>query len=152
MGSSADQWLRQALRDNPDLAEQNPELVGRHPGNSLGAVSVSRGGGSEYTEPMLNMLAWIGAPTPVLEHRFHGERGWRFDMAWPELMVALEIDGGVWTQGRHTRGKGFIEDCAKLAEAAILGWRVIRVPSDWVNDGTAVVLVERLLKAAGASW
>lgn len=151
MGSSVDNWLRQALRDNPDLAEQNPELVEQHPGGRpQGAVSVS--GGSQYTEPMLNMLRWIQAPQPTLEHRFHPTRGWRFDMAWPEFMVALEIDGGVWVQGRHTRGQGYTDDCEKIAEAVILGWRVLRVPSDWVNDGTAIVLVERLLKAAGAIW
>lgn len=58
---------------------------------------------------------------PVKEYRFHPTRLWRFDMAFPERRVAVEIDGAVWTQGRHTRGSGYIADCEKLAEAAILG-------------------------------
>ena len=41
------------------------------------------------------------------EFSFHPERRWRFDYAWPALKVALEIHGGVFTNGRHTRGKGF---------------------------------------------
>jgi len=57
-------------------------------------------------------------------------RRWRFDLAWINYRVAVEREGGTWIQGRHTRGKGYAEDCVKYSEAAILGWAVIRLTSD----------------------
>lgn len=77
-------------------------------------------------------------PEPVREHRFHPTRRFRLDFAWPERLLAVEIEGGVWSGGRHTRGKGFSEDCVKYAEAAVLGYRVIRVTGDMVKNGQAL--------------
>lgn len=79
------------------------------------------------------------------EYQFHPTRRWRFDFAWPLKMVAVEIEGGVWSNGRHTRGKGFIEDCIKYNEATVLGWRVLRVTSDMVRNGTAMKYIEQLV-------
>jgi hypothetical protein len=41
-------------------------------------------------------------------------------------MVALEVEGGAWSGGRHTRGAGFLGDMEKYNAAAILGWCVLR--------------------------
>ncbi|MCC6475013.1 MAG: hypothetical protein IT514_14870, partial [Burkholderiales bacterium] len=57
--------------------------------------------------------AAFSLPPPVAEHRFHETRRWRFDWAWPDHRVAIEIEGGVWTAGRHTRGQGFLADIEK---------------------------------------
>ena len=65
-------------------------------------------------------------PEPQPEFRFHPSRRWRFDYAWPDHHVALEVEGAVWTQGRHTRGSGFLADIEKYNAAAALGWRIIR--------------------------
>ena len=63
---------------------------------------------------------------PLTEHRFHPIRKWRFDYAWPEHRIALEVEGGVWVGGRHTSGAGFVKDMEKYNEAACVGWRIIR--------------------------
>lgn len=63
---------------------------------------------------------------PLTEHKFHDTRRWRFDYAWPEHQVALEVEGGVWVGGRHTSGAGFVKDMEKYNEAACMGWRIIR--------------------------
>jgi hypothetical protein len=76
----------------------------------------------------------MGLPKPVAEHRFDcpplgmKARMWRFDYAWPEAKVALEVEGGGWIGGRHTSGKGFEADMEKYSEAAAQGWRLIRRP------------------------
>src|SRR5262245_37505838 len=69
-----------------------------------------------------------GLPEPTAEFAFALAQGrrWRFDWAWPAFRVALEIDGGVWTGGRHTSGKGFLGDMRKLNAAATEGWLVLR--------------------------
>jgi len=82
----------------------------------------------------------------VREYRFHEKRNWRFDFAWPQQKVAIEIEGGVRGQGRHTRPQGFINDCEKYNEATLLGWLVLRVPTEWVTKGeTALRYAERAL-------
>jgi very-short-patch-repair endonuclease len=88
---------------------------------------------------------------PVAEHRFHPVRRWRFDWAWPAERLAIEVEGGVFLPGggRHTRGAGFTADCEKYAEAAILGWRVIRVLPRWIDDGRARVYAARALRGGG---
>lgn len=80
------------------------------------------------------------------QHDFRHGRQWRFDFAYPGLMIALEVEGGTHAAGRHTRGEGFEEDCEKYAEALLLGWRVLRVPAAMVDDGRALDYLERLLK------
>jgi len=60
--------------------------------------------------------------------------------------VALEMDGGIWKEGRHVRPQGFLDDMEKLNEATILGWRVIRATPDQVDQGAALKLMLRLLE------
>jgi very-short-patch-repair endonuclease len=92
------------------------------------------------TNPLLfvRMTVARGMPAPVTEFVFHPTRKWRFDYAWPAEKIALEVEGGVWTGGRHTRGSGFVKDMDKYNAAACLGWRVIRVvPSQLMSQNTA---------------
>lgn len=74
-----------------------------------------------------------------------GGRRWRLDFAWLNLRLGVEVDGGIWTHGRHTRGKGWEDDAEKLAEAAIQGWTVIRVSTGQVSDGRAMGWIRRLV-------
>ncbi len=90
-----------------------------------------------------------GLPEPRTELEFHPSREWRLDLAWPDRMLAVEVDGGVWTRGRHLRPKGYIEDCVKLNSALLLGWRVLRFPGDHVEDGTAIRFLREALANGG---
>lgn len=83
----------------------------------------------------------------VAEYRFHPTRRWRFDLAFPALRVAFERDGGVWTGGRHTRGKGYERDCEKLNEAAIAGWCVVRASPGMIASGLALTQLLAALEA-----
>ena len=48
--------------------------------------------------------------------------------------------------GRHVSVKGFEQDAVKYSEAAILGWRVLRVTGRMVKRGEALAYVERALE------
>jgi len=65
-------------------------------------------------------------PAPVREFMFHDARKWRIDFAWTDVKLAVEIEGGAWANGRHTRGKGFIADMEKYNALAEYGWRLLR--------------------------
>ena len=91
------------------------------------------------------IFAAYGLPKPETEFRFHPERQWRFDFCWPSHQVALEVEGGAWTRGRHTRGKGFIADIEKYNEATIMGCRVLRCTPQQLESGEACVLVRRAM-------
>ena len=68
-----------------------------------------------------------GIPAPVRELRFSPTRKWRFDLAWPAYMLAVEVEGGGYVEGRHGRGSGIEDDCEKISEAVALGWSVMRI-------------------------
>jgi len=91
-------------------------------------------------------------PIPEKEFMFHPTRKWRFDLAWPELKIAAEIEGGTWGQGksRHTTGSGFHGDCLKYNEAALLGWRVLRGDAMMVRNGSLLAAIERAIFKFGA--
>ena len=63
---------------------------------------------------------------PVREFCFHPTRKWRFDFAWPAARVAVEMEGGIWIGGGHTRGLIYAGNCEKYNAAAVLGWRLLR--------------------------
>jgi very-short-patch-repair endonuclease len=86
------------------------------------------------------------------EYIFHPTRKWRFDYAIPEHKIALEVEGGVWTRGRHTRPEGFLGDIEKYNEAALLGWRVFRVTPDDLYTNKTFKLIEAATKGGEANF
>lgn len=101
------------------------------------------GGRKDYVAELELQLRALGLPPGEREYRFHPERRWRFDLAWPAPKLALEVDGGTWIAGRHSTGVGSFRDAEKYSEAAILGWRIIRVVPHMIRDGIAAGYVER---------
>ena len=101
------------------------------------------------TDPLFLALckrAKLPAPTP--EYRFAPPRRWRNDYAWPDHKLALEVEGGVFTRGRHSRGAGMVKDMEKYNELARLGWRLIRVTPSQLHDLATLALLTDCLRAA----
>jgi hypothetical protein len=72
---------------------------------------------------------WLAVQGPALERefRFHPTRKWRSDFAHIPSRTLIEIEGGIWINGRHNRAPGFIADMEKYNEATLGGWRVFRL-------------------------
>ncbi|HWB15954.1 MAG TPA: hypothetical protein VG538_06055 [Vicinamibacterales bacterium] len=113
----------------------------RHPGARRRPVTTA-----DHVAHLVGQCRLAGLPLPERELRFWPGRRFAFDLAWPDRRLAVEIDGGVWTAGRHVRGAGYTRDCVKFAEAAIRGWIVIRVTTGHVVSGEAVEWVRRFLE------
>ena len=76
---------------------------------------------------------------PEREYKFAEGRQWAFDFAWPEKMIAVEVEGGTkFGQSRHSKGKGFVDDCHKYNAATRLGWKVYRYTTEMVDRGDAI--------------
>jgi hypothetical protein len=105
--------------------------------------------------PKIILAFWAdcGLPTAQVEFKFHPARKWKFDFAFgvvgarseelgdrmpgfdsdanTKLLaarfspLAIEVQGAIWTGGRHSRGSGLVKEYEKMNAAAVLGWRVM---------------------------
>ncbi|WP_445403247.1 DUF559 domain-containing protein [Acinetobacter vivianii] len=80
------------------------------------------------------------------EYKFHPTRKWRADFLISNTRILIEVEGGIWSQGRHTRGTGYIGDMEKYNAAAILGFQVLRFSTQQVKSGLAVQQIEQLVR------
>lgn len=107
------------------------------------------------------MICDAGLPEPILEHRFAPPRRFAFDLAWPEVMLAAEQEGGLFGKGKpcplcgrrpaagHGAPKRIKSDMEKYNLAALQGWTLIRFLPEHVGDGTALAWVRAALAARG---
>jgi len=105
-------------------------------------------------------LLHAGLPLPVPEVKFCETRRWRWDYCWWTYWqdvvstpgdvfrrpgLALEVQGGIWSRGRHATGAGIKGDMEKFSEGAALGWRLLLVePKDLCSPAT-MDLIRRAL-------
>jgi len=82
----------------------------------------------------------------VKEFKFHPTRKWRFDYAIPEHKIAIEVDGGIWINGRHNRASGYIKDMEKFNAAASLGWVILKVTPQELYRTATLNLIKETIK------
>ncbi len=112
-----------------------------------------------------SLWAWLKHVQPghwQREFPFHPKREWRLDFAREDCKLAIEVDGLLWSgkggcrlalislfRYAHQRGKGYQKDCEKMAEAMVLGWRVLRVTSGMIRNGAVYAYIEKLTLRPG---
>lgn len=104
-------------------------------------------GESELEKRLLAQLRQAGVVDPQPQFHFDSRRGWRFDYAWPALRLAVEVEGGVFTEGRHNRPIGFIRDTHKYNAAAIQGWCLLRYTLVEIRSGKAAEEIALVIQA-----
>ncbi len=116
----------------PRSGRPRQATIGRGSGRAIKKGGSGRSGAISGLSPSqrarLFVIACVGEgiPCPATEVKFHPTRKFRFDFCWKERKLALEVDGGIWTHGRHTRGAGWLKDTEKLNLAASMGYRLLR--------------------------
>jgi hypothetical protein len=84
---------------------------------------------SQFTDWLtLNKIAF------VKEYKFCKERKWKIDYYLPELNAAIEVDGGVWSGGRHVNPKGFLNDMEKYNAITMAKIQLLRIDTDRLNS------------------
>lgn len=96
-------------------------------------------------EALFNLHCKAHGLQPVAEYVFAAPRRWRFDFCFVDERLAVEIEGGAWSGGRHTRGAGFVGDMGKYNAAVILGYRVLRFTPEMVKSGVAIETVNSMM-------
>lgn len=99
-----------------------------------------KNGYSKIYEQLLGGEWWAEWP-------FHPTRKWRFDYACPELKIAIEVDGGIFTGGRHSGGVGQLKDMEKGNAACAMGWYVFHTTPEDMHDLEFRKLVLEAIKA-----
>lgn len=79
------------------------------------------------------------------EFKFCEARRWRADFHLTGKMILIEVEGGIWSGGRHTRAKGYLGDMEKYNEATKLGYKVLRFSTAQVMSGLAIKQIEELV-------
>jgi len=101
------------------------------------------------TQIFLKLCHEFKVPTPEPEFMFAKDikRKWRIDFFFQknETKVALEVEGGVWTGGRHTRASGFVKDMEKYNEMAKRGILLLRVEPKKLNTTETMRLIKDTL-------
>lgn len=80
------------------------------------------------------------------EFQFHTTRKWRADFHIKNTKLLIEVEGGIWSGGRHTRGKGYLGDMEKYNAATMMGFQVLRFSTEQVTSGFAIKQIEGLVK------
>lgn len=111
--------------------------------SKLSQVQMPRLGNDESTALFRALCKRAGLPEPTREFKFAApDRAWRLDFAWPERRIALEVEGGVYSRGRHVRPKGFLNDVAKYNAAALRGWLLFRCTPQTLDTLETVTMVK----------
>lgn len=90
---------------------------------------------SPLEETLLQQIELARLPLPEREYRF-SDRRYRFDFCWPQFKLAVEVQGGYYSNGRHNRNP--ISDCKKANYAGLQGWSVLFFKPDEVTNGSAL--------------
>jgi len=101
----------------------------------------------KWEDLFLFQVKSFNLPIPIQEYSFAKQIGrkWRFDFAWPNLMLAVECEGAIYSYGRHNRGSGYKADLHKYNAAALMGWLVLRYCSDDLKSGDAITEVKNAI-------
>ena len=118
---------------------------------SVGAVlirAIAAAERSKWEDLLLQHIHAVGLPVPVREHRFHPDRAWRFDICWPPIKIAVEVEGVTWgSGGRHQRPEGMAKDAEKYNAAVLEGWMLLRFTQRQVRSGYAIRTIEAAFRA-----
>lgn len=82
----------------------------------------------------------------IREHKFHTKRRWKIDLYLPDYKIAIEIEGGIWNGGRHTRGYGYKGDVEKYNEVVLAGLHLLRFVTDHVKRDEAMPVILRAIE------
>jgi very-short-patch-repair endonuclease len=102
---------------------------------------------SDLEDTLAFQLDALGLTGYVREYQAIKGRKFRFDFAWLEHRLLVEVNGGTYTKGAHSTGQGIARDYEKANLATLDGWRVLMFDGKAVESGEAVEVIRQALEA-----
>lgn len=130
--------LAEILRRNPDISVAGDDAQPQTPPPAI----LRTAGMSALSAQFLRLWSLLGGPPLEQEYKFHPRRRWRFDFALPARKIAIEINGGIWSNGRHVRGTGYLRDREKINAATADGWRVFELGTGQITPAHVQAIVD----------
>lgn len=122
---------------SPDVAALNPDLLkpAKEP-KTAARKDLDRELRESFARQFETVWQRCNGPDLIKEFKFCEARQWRADYLCKTAngQWLIELDGGVYSNGRHNRSGGYIEDCIKINTATLLGYRVLRIPTGCATD------------------
>lgn len=100
---------------------------------------------SDLETALLFQIRAVKLPEPVRQFKPLVDRRYRCDFAFPDHNLLVEVDGGGFVSGRHTRGKGFEADCERRNLLTLAGYRTLHVTGKHIDSGEAIGWLEKAL-------
>lgn len=110
--------------------------------------TLRRAGFKLLEDALLDQIKQTGLPLPRREVLVVPDRQYRADFAWPDQMLAVEVQGGIWgqdTKSSHAHPKAIERDAEKHSLMAVAGWRLIVVTGKHIETGQAVAWIKQAL-------
>ena len=101
---------------------------------------------SDLEDLLAQQMQFVGLPVPEREYRFASPRRYRADFAYPEKKILVEVQGGIYTRGAHSRGTGLERDYEKINLAQLNGFMVFQFSRKMIESGEAITVLEKALK------
>jgi len=97
----------------------------------------------KFTGSFEKLWKQCGGPALETEYRIPGQtRAFRFDYVHLESRTLIELDGGIYVAGRHSRAKGIQDACDKKNEAIQLGWDTFVLCTGIITEDRVRAIVE----------
>lgn len=96
-------------------------------------------------DPFLLLCAAHGFGVPDTEVVFAPPRKYRADYCFRVAKVIVEKNGGIWTKGGHSSGRGLLRDYAKYNLAQLQGWKVLVYTPEQLENGAAMADLKQVL-------
>ena len=155
MGITAKE-LRKSL--SPDVAALSAAALAELDGRGVDPLALERNAGAlgiDIPNPLAQRFEALwqrwGGPELAREYRFSAARKWRADYCHEPTRTLIELEGGIYSGGRHVRAEGYRNDVEKYNAAAMLGYTVLRLGTGQVDDahvGEIADWVQRKAKGA----
>lgn len=81
------------------------------------------------------------------EYRFAPPRRWRADLYLPAADLLVDVQGGIYVNGKHSRGAAQEKDYEKANTAQIMGFRFMQFGPSQIRSGEALATIKRALEA-----
>lgn len=130
-----DKGLVEVSQKGIRLTDDGQQLVNRR------KLSIAKRQKQETT--FLSLWQQYGDPALLMYHDEDGQRehvkiipgsSKRHDFVFPEVRVAVEVQGGTWTKGGHSTGAGIRRDAEKNTLALMAGWVTVFITTDMLQD------------------